>query len=101
VRVHSHFRDSYTGEVPEMALHEYTVDALVVDGAITGVEVDPRVLPWAACPRAVASAGQVEGVAVAEVARLARKELLGVATCTHLTSTIRLLADVRALMPRT
>ena len=101
VRVHSHFRDSYTGEVPEMVLHEYTVAALVVDGSITDVEVDPRVLPWAACPRAVASAGQVEGVAVAELARVARKELVGVATCTHLTSTIRLLADVRALTPPT
>ena len=97
--VHSHFRDSYAGEVPEMVMHEYTVDAVVVAGAITDIEVEPRVLPWTACPGAVASARRVVGVALADLARVARTDLVGVATCTHLTSTIRALADVRALAP--
>lgn len=98
--VQGHFRDSYAGDGPEMVMHEYAIDAAVdPDGRIAGIEVDPRVLPWEACPRAVASAGRVVGVALDDLARVARTELVGVATCTHLTSTVRSLADVRALAP--
>jgi hypothetical protein len=55
------------------------------------------VLPWEACPGAVASAERVVGVPLDDLARRARTELVGLTTCTHLTSTIRCLADVRAL----
>ena len=71
--------------------------AVIDDDRIAGIEVDPRVLPWEACPGAVASAQRVLGVQVDDLARHARTELVGVSTCTHLTSTIRCLADVRAL----
>lgn len=97
LRVQSHFRDSYSGDEPEMVMHEYAVDATVADGRITGIEVDPRVLPWEACPGAVASAQGVVGVALDDLAGVARTELVGVSTCTHLTSTLRSLADVQAL----
>jgi hypothetical protein len=97
--VHSHFRDSHAGEEHEMVMHEYTVDAVVRDDAIGSIDVDARVLPWAACPGAVPSAGRVVGVALDDLARVARTDLVGPATCTHLTSTTRSLADVRALVP--
>jgi Protein of unknown function (DUF2889) len=97
LRAQSHFRDSYAGDGPEMVMHEYAVDAVIDDDRIADIQVDPRVLPWQACPGAVASAQRVVGVPLDELARHARTELVGVSTCTHLTSTIRCLADVRAL----
>ena len=97
VLVQAHFRDSYAGEEPEMVMHEYAVDAVIAGRRITRIEVDPLVLPWQACPRAVASAQRVVGVAVGDLAGVARTGLVGVTTCTHLTSTIRSLADVAAL----
>jgi hypothetical protein len=97
LRAQSHFRDSYAGDEPEMVMHEYAVDAVIDDDRIAGIEVDPRVLPWQACPGAVASAQRIVGVPLDDLARHARTELVGVSTCTHLTSTIRCLADVRAL----
>ena len=59
LRAQSHFRDSYAGDQPEMVMHEYAVDAVIDDDRIAGIEVDPRVLPWQACPGAVASAAVV------------------------------------------
>ena len=58
------------------------------------IDVDARVLPWASCPGAVASAQRVVGVRTDELAVMAREALRGPTTCTHLTSTIRSLADV-------
>lgn len=96
---HSHFRDTYAPEDGEMVMHEYAVDATIADDRIEEVVVDARVLPWKACPGAVASARRIVGVGLDDLARTARTELVGPSTCTHLTSTIRLLADVRALAP--
>jgi hypothetical protein len=97
--VQSHFRDSHAGEESEMVMHEYAVSAVVEEGRIADVDVDARVLPWEACPGAVSSAGRVVGVALDDLARTARTELVGPTTCTHLTSTIRAMADVAALAP--
>ena len=97
--VRSHFRDSWAGDGGEMVMHEYAIDATVAGGQIEGITVDPRVLPWEACPGAVASASRVVGVAVDDLATTARSQLVGPSTCTHLTSTIRSLADLRALAP--
>jgi hypothetical protein len=97
--VRAHFRDSWSGDGRELALHEYAIEAEVDgDGRITLVEVDPRVLPWDACPGAVASARML-GVAVADLPARVRAELVGPSTCTHLNSTLRCLADVDALRP--
>lgn len=63
----------------------------------TRVTVDPRVLPWSDCPGAAASAAGLVGTELAEVAGRARTDLVGPTTCTHLTSTLRALADVTAL----
>ena len=98
--VQAHFRDSYSGDDLEMVMHEYAVEATVDrHGRIGGIEVDPRVLPWAACPGAVASAARVVGVALRDLGRAVRRDLVGPATCTHLSSTIRSLLDVVALAP--
>jgi hypothetical protein len=101
-RVDSHLRDSYRSldgdDVEEMVLHEYVVGASVDDaGRLTSITVDPRVLPWSDCPGAAASAARLIGTDLADVATRARTELVGPTTCTHLTSTLRALADVVAL----
>ncbi len=61
LRAQSHFRDSYAGDQPEMVMHEYAVDAVIDDDRIAGIEVDPRVLPWQACPGAVPTCGRWRG----------------------------------------
>lgn len=97
-RVDSHFRDSCALPGGEVVMHEYLVAADVDgDGRLGRVAVDPRVLPWSECPGAVASAQQLVGAAVAEIPPRARAELVGPGTCTHLTSTLRCLADVWVL----
>ena len=98
--VRAHFRDSWSGDGREVALHEYSIEAEVDgDGRMSRVEVDPRVLPWDACPAAVASASRMVGVAVADLPARVRADLVGPSTCTHLNSTLRCLADVDALRP--
>ena len=97
--VQAHFRDSYASDEPEMVLHEYLVDAVVdADHRVASVEVDARVLPWDTCPGAVASAQAIVGLPLDQVAARARDDLRGPATCTHLTSTLRSLADVDHLI---
>lgn len=96
--VHSHFRDSYAAADHEMALHEYVVEATVDDhGRLASVVADPRTLPWRECPGAAASAAGIVGTSLEEVAARVRRDLVGATTCTHLSSTLRLLADVPAL----
>jgi hypothetical protein len=96
--VQSHFRDSYAWAEGEMVMHEYVVDAHVDDRhRLSRIDVDPRVLPWRECPAAVPSAHGVVGVAVDAIPARVRAELVGPSTCTHLNSTLRSLADLRAL----
>jgi len=95
--VDSHFRDSCNRPDGEHIMHEYLVDTRIADDRVAAVTVDPRVLPWHECPGAVASAQGVVGVPVDDIAVRARRELVGPSTCTHLTSTLRCLADVTAL----
>ena len=102
LRVDSHIRDSYRSldgdDVEEMVLHEYVVGAQVDGtGRLASITVDPRVLPWADCPGGATSATRLIGTDLADVAARARIELVGPTACTHLTSTLRALADVTAL----
>ncbi|HEY8524926.1 MAG TPA: DUF2889 domain-containing protein [Acidimicrobiales bacterium] len=98
VAARSHFRDSHAADDGETVMHEYEVAAHVgADGRLAGVDVAPRVLPWNECPAAVGSAQRLVGVAVGEIPTRVRRELTGPSTCTHLNSTLRCLADVRAL----
>lgn len=108
VELRAHFRDSHGGVDGETVMHEYAVVAFVdgdgdgtgAGGRITGVEVEPRVLPWEACPEAVGSADRLVGVALADLPRHVRADLVGPSTCTHLSSTLRTLADARSLTLR-
>lgn len=97
--VHSHFRDSYAAADHEMVMHEYVVDASIDRSLrITSIAVEDRVLPWAECPSAVASAQSVVGTDLAELGARVRSELRGTVGCTHLSSTVRALADVESLV---
>ncbi|MGH9273912.1 MAG: DUF2889 domain-containing protein [Acidimicrobiales bacterium] len=95
----AHFRDSYASDEPEMVLHEYLVDVVVdADRRVLSVEVDARVLPWDTCPGAVASAQAVVGLPLDQLAARVRDDLRGPSTCTHLTSTLRTIADLEHLI---
>lgn len=95
----AHFRDSYASDEPEMVLHEYVVDVVVdADRRVASIEAEARVLPWDTCPGAVASAQAVVGLPLDELAARVRDDLRGPSTCTHLTSTLRTLADIDHLI---
>jgi hypothetical protein len=90
------FRDTYARpDGTTSVLHEYTVKALVSDdrsddisgdggGRIVACVATPRVLPWAECPQAAASAGRLVGQRVGDLRALVRNDLVGTSTCTHL-----------------
>jgi Protein of unknown function (DUF2889) len=90
------FRDTYARpDGTTSVLHEYTVKALVSDdrsddisgdggGRIVACVATPRVLPWAECPQAAASAGRLVGQRVGDLRALVRDDLVGTSTCTHL-----------------
>ena len=106
------FRDTYARpDGTTSVLHEYTVTALVSDdrsddissdgdgggdsgdrgrarggggGRIVACVATPRVLPWAECPQAAASAGRLVGQRVSDLRALVRDDLVGTSTCTHL-----------------
>jgi hypothetical protein len=101
-RVGVHFRDSHLDEDEgESVVHEYSVSgALDDDGSVTGMSAQARVLPWMECPGAVASAGRLVGMPLAEVRTWVRREMTGASTCTHLNDTLRSLGDVPALVSR-
>lgn len=97
----AHFRDSHVdGTGAETIVHEYTVVGRVALGSrtIDEIEATARVLPWQECPGALASAGRVKGMAVAELRNRIRTEFVGTSTCTHLNDTLRALGDLDALL---
>jgi len=96
--VQQHFRDSYAGSEGETVMHEYLVDA-AFDGAgrLVAIDVDPRVLPWQACPGALAGAQGLVGVAISDIPMRVRSDLVSTSACTHLNSTLRALADAHSL----
>jgi len=96
VQVEATFRDSWFDPVDgEGVLHEYVVTATVdTDGVVLALCAEPRVLPYAECPRAVAAAQQLVGRHVAAVAAAMPAELTGTSSCTHLNDLLRSLACV-------
>ena len=99
-RVDVHFRDSHMdAEGVESVVHEYSVSGAVdgVEGRVLEMVAEARVLPWMECPGAVASAGRLVGMPLAELRTWVRRELTGASTCTHLNDTLRSLGDVTAL----
>ncbi len=101
-RIDAHFRDSHMAEDgTEFVLHEYTVSGTVDHRGEHVVELvaRARVLPWMECPRAVASASAVAGMAIGDLRGRVRRDLVGVSTCTHLNDTLRSLDDLAVLIP--
>jgi hypothetical protein len=101
------FRDSYArADASVSVLHEYTVSATVeriktVDHVeeerIESCVAIPRVLPWAECPQAAASAGRLVGQRVVDVGRQVREDFAGTSTSTHLNDLLSSLAQADAL----
>lgn len=97
--VHAHLRDTYAAEDHEMVMHEYVVEARVDgDHRVHEIVVEPRVLPWAECPGASAHAQRVLGAGLDELGARVRSDLAGTDGCTHLSSTLRAVADVASLI---
>lgn len=97
------FRDTYArADGVVTILHEYTVEATVSHepgGArITRCVATPRVLPWAECPLAAASAAGLVGRPVAALRELVRHEFTGTSTCTHLNDLLSSLAQADDLV---
>jgi hypothetical protein len=106
------FRDTYARpDGVTTVLHEYSVEAtLTGDGVGSGSGDDggterfvscvatPRVLPWAECPGAAASAGRLVGRRLDELAGLVRDELIGTSTCTHLNDLLASLSQAEQLV---
>jgi hypothetical protein len=90
------FRDSYAQPDGIVSiLHEYSVRAsLTPDGErIATCVATPRVLPWAECPSAAASAPRLVGRRVADLRGLVKDELVGTSTCTHLNDLLASLSQ--------
>lgn len=100
-RVDGHFRDSHMDPTDgESVVHEYSVTGGIdVDaGRIVEISARAHVLPWMECPGAVASAGRLAGLPIAEVRGRVRREFSGTSTCTHLNDTLRSLGDLTYLV---
>jgi hypothetical protein len=94
------FRDTFVAKDGiETVLHEYTVSATLQRDSLvlSDCEATPRVLPWAECPGAAASAHRLDGCATTDVRQLVGREFRGTTTCTHLNDLLRSLADVGTL----
>lgn len=94
------FRDTHVDEDgDETVLHEYSLTATVDPQrrTFTSCAAVPRVLPWAECPVAAASADRLVGRGVNDVRDVVRSELRGTSTCTHLNDLLRSLGDVGTL----
>jgi hypothetical protein len=104
------FRDTFARpDGITSVLHEYTVTATVApdhgadDGGgvverIVACQATPRVLPWAECPQAAASAGRLVGQPVAHLRQLVRHDLVGTSTCTHLNDLLFSLSQAGGLV---
>jgi hypothetical protein len=100
VTVDAMFRDSFNDrDGTETVLHEYEVRARVdlATMEVTQIQATPHVLPYMECPWAAASAGQLVGRRVGELAKLVRVEMHGTSTCTHLNELLRTFDDVGIL----
>jgi hypothetical protein len=92
-------------------LHEYSVEATLSGHADFSEEINPsgetvirceataRVLPWAECPQAAASAGRVVGTPVSGLRALVKDTLVGTSTCTHLNDLLSSLSQAGELVP--
>jgi hypothetical protein len=98
VRIDASFRDTWRDPAGgEGVLHEYVLTAALVDGVVTSIHAEPRVLPYRECSMAAASPQQLIGRHIDDVADAVRAAA-GTSTCTHLDDLLRSLVAVPALL---
>ncbi len=100
-RFDAHFRDSHMDQDGmEWVVHEYSVSGAFdpAGGRVLDIGAEAHVLPWMECPGAVASAGRLSGMPIAELRTRVRREFTGTSTCTHLNDTLRSLGDLEVLV---
>lgn len=101
IRVDAMFQDS--ASVPaggRVAVHEYTLQAQA-DAAtlrLTGVQAQPRILPYPECPSAVQHLDRLVGAPMRELRAVVLEQLPRTFGCTHLNDALRALAEVPALL---
>ena len=98
--VEAFLRDSYSsGSQEQSVVHEYDV-SLTLDSRllVTGGTVGPRVLPSGDCVPATASISHIIGIAAGDLRSAVSDLIVGVGGCTHLTDTLRTVADADAMV---
>jgi hypothetical protein len=101
LRVDSMFRDSmWSPEGAEIVVHEYGLHATVDPGSmrLTGIEADPRVLPFMTCPTAGQNVDLLLGEPIRTLRHRVRELVVGTDGCTHLNDALRALAEVPVLV---
>jgi hypothetical protein len=100
IYVDAWFQDSATSpDGTRAAVHEYAITA-VIDPAsdeLKELTATPRALPFPECPVAMDNLTRVIGTPARELRRAATHALHGVMGCTHLTDSVRELADAPIL----
>ena len=93
------FQDS--GTAPDggdrIAIHEYHARAMAENGRLATIKVDPRILPFAECPGAVANAQLMLGTPLQDMRAKVLETLSGTLGCTHLNDVLRSIAEVPQL----
>lgn len=99
--VFEYFRDSHLdAELREGSLHEYVVRASVSAGdppLLTGIDAEPRALPFPECPLAAPRVADLVGTSTHEIVGAVKTRLSGTRGCTHLNDVLRFLRYVPAL----
>jgi hypothetical protein len=99
--IFQYFRDSHLDPaLREGSLHEYVVRATASAGdrlSLTGIDVEPRALPFPECPLALPHVPDLLGTSLHEITGTVRARLSGTRGCTHLNDVLRFLRYVPAL----
>ncbi len=101
VPVVGYFRDTFMRpDGVEMVVHEYGLTASVSGDPLVldRVQAVPGNLPLEHCPLAAGSTARLEGLPLADVEAVVRREVAGPSGCTHLNDELRSLRLVRALL---
>jgi hypothetical protein len=99
LRIDAMFRDSaWEPDGVEVAVHEYHLEAeATLDGVLTAVRADPRVLPFDECPLAARNVDRMVGVALRDFRLEVLARIQDTDCCTHLNDALRSLAEVPVL----
>jgi len=102
IHVESAFQDSAaapSGNDVRGLYHEYHLSARICEAtnALTAVDVTPGSLPFPTCLGSPQNVGRLLGRSTVEFGKLVPAELPGIAGCTHLNETLKMLEDIPAL----